>query len=336
MTDIENKKATLKTIADITGLSLSTVSLSLRGGSNLKQETRDKVAAAARQVGYVPNRAGVRLRTGRTNVIALALAADENVLDFTRLLIQGIGAQIDGTRYHLNVVPEFQRRDTVEAVRYILDNRSADGVILTHTSANDPRVKHLMTADFPFVSHGRTEFVTPHAYHDFHAEQFLEMSVERLIQKGRRNIILAAVNNGTKNYETMVDGFKAALNSAGLQGQVGHSSERLNSAQGARAFAHKLASRKEEWDGIICNNELTALSIVGGLQDKGITFATDYDLICKQNTEILPTLYPKIDTVAEDLFSTGKELAKLLMARIEGTAPRELQTLQQPEARWRS
>ena len=41
------KRATLKTISELTGLSLSTVSLSLRGGASLKEETRRKVAEAA-------------------------------------------------------------------------------------------------------------------------------------------------------------------------------------------------------------------------------------------------------------------------------------------------
>ncbi len=46
-----NQRVTLRTIADVTGLSLSTVSLSLRGGTTLKQETRDKVAEAAKSLG---------------------------------------------------------------------------------------------------------------------------------------------------------------------------------------------------------------------------------------------------------------------------------------------
>ena len=58
-----SQRVTLRTIAEMTGLSLSTVSLSLRGGTTLKQETRDKVAEAAKALGYVPDRAGVRLRT---------------------------------------------------------------------------------------------------------------------------------------------------------------------------------------------------------------------------------------------------------------------------------
>ena len=105
-------------------------------------------------------------------------------IDFARHMIQGIGQAIKGTRYHLTVTPEFDRTASVETVRYILENRTADGVIITHTGARDRRVQLLMDHDFPFVSHGRTEFFTPHAFHDFHSEEFAELAVERLAAQG--------------------------------------------------------------------------------------------------------------------------------------------------------
>ncbi len=332
------KPPTLKTIAEMTGLSLSTVSLSLRDGSNLKQSTRDKVAEAAREIGYVPNRAGVRLRTGRTNVLALILSTDQKTLDFTQQLIQGIGAHIQGTKFHLSVVPEFDHDDPAEAVRYVLENRSADGVILTHTSARDPRVQMLMDANFPMVSHGRTEFYTPHAYHDFHAERYVELAVDRLAKKGRRRILLAAVDNGTTNYSNTVGGFNRSIAEHRLVGDVLKNVEVLNTTEEARAFGRTLGQQPaaERFDSIICNNELVALAIISGLEEMGIRLGADYDLICKQTTKILPILYPTIDTVSEDLFAAGGELAKLLIARIEGEAIETLQTLHEPTPRWRS
>lgn len=335
MPDQREQRPTLKTIAEITGLSQSTVSLSLRDGNKLKQSTRDKVARAAEQIGYVPNRAGVRLRTGRTNVLALVLAADVNNLDFTRILIQGIGERIKDSRYHLSVVPEFERSDPVAAVEYILKNRSADGVVLTHTSARDPRVQMLMDADFPFVSHGRTEFYSAHAYHDFNAEKFMALSVNRLVAKGRQHILLAAVDNGTTNFANTANGFKLAIARTGITGEVAEHSDVLSNTKGARQFGEALADRDQPCDAIICNNELTALAIIGGLQGKGIQLGTDYDLICKQTTEILPTLYPQMDTVSEDLFVTGRELADLLLARIDGHDVGGLQTLHEPITHWR-
>lgn len=335
MSEQNENRPTLKTIAELTGLSQSTVSLSLRDGTKLKQATRDKVAQAAEAIGYVPNRAGVRLRTGRTNVLALVLSTDVNNLDFTRILLKGIGAQIHGSKFHLNVIPEFEHSDPVGAVQYILNNRSADGVILTHTSARDPRVQLLMDANMPFVSHGRTEFYSQHAFHDFNAEKFVELAVTRLIQKGRKHLLLAAVDNDTTNFANTVNGFNRAVANAGILGDVAQNSNLLTDTEDTRTYGRKLGKAMNGVDGIICNNELTALALIGGLQDSNQPLGSNYDLVCKQTTDILPLLYPNLDTVAEDLYSTGKELADLLIQNIEGSAADSLQTLHEPIPKWR-
>ena len=75
---------------------------------------------------------------------------------------------------------------------------------------------------------------------------------------------------------------------------------------------------------------------MGGLADRNLVEGRDYSLICRQTTDILPTLYPGIDTVGEDLSETGGELARLLIARVNGTPAETLQTLRAPMPHWRS
>ena len=336
MAEQNRKPPTLKTIAELTGLSLSTVSLSLRGGSQLRKETRDRIAAAAAEVGYVPNRAGVRLRTGQTNVLTLIQSPAKNTIDYTRQLIEGIGAHLSDTRFHLNVLPDLDPDDPEAAVRYVLQNRTADGLILTHTTARDPRVQLLTDAGFPFVCHGRTEFYTPHAYHDFHVERFVERAVERLNARGRRRILLVAEDDGTTNFAKISGGFQRALATHGLAGEVATDTGILVSPDTARAFGKGLASRPEPFDAIISNNELAALALMAGMADAGLRLGREYELICRQTTQLLPLLYPQIDTLGEDLVATGRELARLLIARVGGVPVDELQTLHAPTPLWRS
>jgi len=315
---------------------MSTVSLSLRDGSNLKKSTRQRVARAAEQIGYVPNRAGVRLRTGKTNVLALVLATEENTLDFTRRMIQGIGAHIRETRFHLNVVPEFEKTDPTAAIRYVLENRTADGVILTHTSARDPRVEYLMSREFPFVSHGRTEFHTPHPYHDFHAERYVELAVDRLAGKSRQRVLLVPVNEKTTNFSLTVNAFNRAIASCGVYGDIVDDQRLVESAELARAYGYSLAQLDEPFDAMVCSSELVGLAIVSGLLDGGRVLGRDYDMVCRQTTDILPTIYPDMDTLSEDLYKTGSELASLLIQSIDGSDADALQTLQEPIVHWRS
>ncbi|MEP3303717.1 MAG: LacI family DNA-binding transcriptional regulator, partial [Roseibium sp.] len=63
------QRPTLKTIAFMTGLGITTVSKALKDAPDIGEATKKRVRLVADQIGYRPNRAGVRLRTGKTNVI---------------------------------------------------------------------------------------------------------------------------------------------------------------------------------------------------------------------------------------------------------------------------
>lgn len=328
------QRVTLRTIAEMTGLSLSTVSLSLRGGTTLKQETRDKVAEAARALGYVPDRAGVRLRTGKTNVVALVLDGAEDSIDFARQMIQGIGQAIKGTRYHLTVIPEFERHLSADTIRYVLDHRTADGVIITHTSPRDKRVQMMIDANFPFVSHGRTEFYTPHAYHDFHSEVFAQLAVERLAAKGCKHVLLVIGDDSTTNYHNIITAYHRATARAGMETSVLEGSQARTPGE-MRALGLKLAGDAGRPDGIICDSEMRTIALVGGLQEGGLRLGADIQLIYKQTSDILPTLFPALDSVREDVFAAGIELTRLLLRRIEGEPADVLQTLAEPVPHWR-
>ena len=332
----DKKRATLRTISELTGLSQSTVSLSLRGGTALKAETRRRIAEAAASVGYVPDRAGVRLRTGKTNVIALVLDGAEAAIDFARHMIQGVGSSIKGTRYHMNVMPEFNHSHSVDTVRYIMENSVADGIVLTHTLARDPRVQLLTDADFPFVTHGRTEFLTPHAYHDFHSEEFVRLGVDRLAGLGCRSIMLVIGGDLTNNFHTIVTSFERLAARHGLTARVESRVHDNTVSAEMRQFGRDLARAPDRPDGILCDNEMRAASLIFGLQDGGLRVPEDLPFVCKQTSDVLPTLFPAIDVVEEDIVAAGVELTRLLLRRIDGEPPEVLQTLGEPVPHWRS
>ena len=329
------KRATLRTISELTGLSPSTVSLALRGGDRLKAETYRRVTEAAAELGYVPDRAGVRLRTGKTNVIALVLDRADDSIDFARYLIQGIGHAIQDTRYHLNVTPDFDRPFSVDSIRHILENRTADGVIITHTSARDPRVQLLMDHNFPFVSHGRTEFYSPHPFHDFHSEEFARLAVERMAEFNARRIVLVVGRETTNNHHNIATAYQRAGALLGMDTQVvAHKTDRAAS-EAMRQLGRDLARSDRRPDGIICDSELRSICMISGLADEGVVIGRDMQFICKQTTDLLPTLYPQMDTIEEDVIAAGGELARLLLRRIAGEPAESLQTLSEPRVHWR-
>ena len=260
----------------------------------------------------------------------------DEAIDFARHLIRGVGAALTATRYHLNVMPEFGRGDALDTVRYVLENRTADGMIITHTAPDDPRVRLMSEADFPFVSHGRTAIGVPHAFHDFNAEAFTRMAVERLASKGCRDILLLTGDDTTTNFSTIRNSFDAAIVALGMRGRVISNKEVRPASAEMRLRGAELARSPDRPDGIICDSEIRAIATICGLGDAGLVVGRDIEIICKQTSAILPTVFPQIDTIEEDVYAAGVELTRLLLRRIDGAPPAGLQTLANPVPHWRS
>jgi LacI family transcriptional regulator len=327
----DQPRPTLKTLSEMTGLSMSTVSLALRGGSKLREETRDRILEAARVIGYEPDRAGVRLRTGKTGTLALILDGSEDSVGFSRKLIAGIHQMIRERGYTLNVLPQFDRAESEETLRRLVQGRLADGVILTHTEPMDRRVQFLNEAGIPFVTHGRTEFYTDHPYHDFDIAGFVRIGIERLVAQGARSVAAVIVDNPTTCSHIMRRSFREITAELGITGEIiidrvpgeGH-------VASLRELGRHLARRVDRPDGILSDSELATLSIATGLRDNGIVPGRDIHIVSKQTSDLLRTLFPEVDTLEELVTLSGRELARLLLARIDGEETTSLQTLANP------
>ena len=81
---------------------------------------------------------------------------------------------------------------------------------------------------------------------------------------------------------------------------------------------------------------MRTIALVGGLQEGGVVLGRELQLIYKQTSGILPTLFPALDSIREDVFAAGGELTRLLLRRIEGEAITDLQSLAEPQPMWRS
>lgn len=328
--DAVRERPTLKTIAYMTGLGITTVSRALKDAPDIGAETKERVRLVANQLGYQPNRAGVRLRTGKTNVIALVLSIDEELLGFTSQLVHGISEVLGGTQYHLVVTPHSFEKDPMVPVRYILDTGSADGVIISRIEPDDARVRLMTERNLPFATHGRTDMGIVHPFHDYDNETYVYQAVQKLVQKGRKRIALLAPQSRFSFYTHSRIGFERGLTDFGAtevpMGRV--TSE--TPLDETRAYAERLMHSAGSPDGIISISGSATIALVAGLEAAGKKLGVDVDVVSKQSAEFLNWIRPEIYTVNEDVRQAGRELAKALMARIDGVAPELLQSIAQP------
>jgi LacI family transcriptional regulator len=324
------KRPTLKTLAEITGLGISTVSQALRDSPEIAADTKQRVKLAARQAGYRPNRAGVRLRTGKSNVITVVLNPQDDGSGFFANFIYGIADALVGTTYQLVVTP-YSLSDPMAPIRSIIETSSADGVILSRTQQDDPRLRYLQDNDMPFATHGRTDMAIDHCYFDFDNEAYAIAALGLLKQRGRQKAVLFNPPPMLNYYRHTLAGYEEGLRIHAMTGTTLATVNSDSSSIQTRAAALALAQRDDRPDAVVCTSARQAVSVVAGLKDGGMEIGRDYDLVAKQVTELVHVMIPEMLSIPEDYRQAGFEVASMLIARIAGEEALMLQKVVSPE-----
>ncbi len=326
----DSERPTLKTIAAETGLAIATVSRALKDAPDIGEETKKRVRETAERLGYRPNRAGVRLRTGKTNVIAVTLSTVSDMSNPSQL-IYSIAEALRGSAYHLVVMPFFPDQDPMDPIRYIVETESADGIVLNQTQVDDPRVRYLLERRFPFVTHGRTDMGLDHPYFDFDNEAYARIGVRALRAKGRRSFLLVRPPADHSYSVHMTKGFIEEAEALGLPYELmeGITSDTPSDEIEQAIFARMI--RSPLIDGIVTGSPSAAVAAIAGAEKAGKVIGQDFDIVAKEANSFLHRFRKEIIVVKEDVSRAGAFLSRALIAAIERRAPEKGQFLDRPD-----
>lgn len=324
-------RPTLRTVAAEAGVAVTTVSRALADDPRIAETTRKRISAIADKLGYVPNRAAQRLRTGRTKVISLLINPRHEFLSFTSEFLGGMYEGLSGTGYSINITADSLGDDRLETIRNIRRHSLADAIVFTRTECFDDRARYLLEHDFPFVTHGRTDFMTPHPFVDFDNEAFVRMAIARLVEKGRKHICIVMPNEKYTFGQHLRFGARQAATDHGMKLTIPTEVDLDSEPDDIAATLRKLHTGPDAPDGYVCVGEVSALITLAFLNDMGLAEGQDVDVVAKRASPISNHFRPRIETIDEDLRATGRAMAKVLLDRISGAPVEDLQVLLQPE-----
>jgi DNA-binding LacI/PurR family transcriptional regulator len=151
------QRPTLESLAAELGVSRQTVSNVLNHPSVVAERTRRRVAAAISAAGYVPSRAGRQLRTQRSQAIGIRLmpafdGINGHILDD---FLHELAEHAHRSEYRLALFAAASEDEEIATYARMRAANEIEGVVLTSTQVDDPRIAWLVTHDVPFVSFGR-------------------------------------------------------------------------------------------------------------------------------------------------------------------------------------
>lgn len=323
-------KPTLKTIARLSGLAVPTVSRALNDAPDIGTETKKLIRKIANDIGYVPNRAGVRLRTGRTNVISLVMSTEHDLMSHTARLIASVASGLRHTPFHLIVTPFFPDQDPMEPVRYIVDTGSADAIIMNQIKPEDPRVAYLMERRFPFATHGRTDWADQHPYYDFDNNAFGQIAIRQLAARGRKHIFVIAPPQTQSYGRHMVSGVQQTGKALGVEILIADGITSDTPSAEVVAFVQRMLQQRADIDAVVTASTSSAMAAVAAIEQHGAQVGQQIDVFAKEAIPFLKLFRADILTISEKVNTAGDFLAQAAIRAIRNPDDPPMQALEVP------
>lgn len=323
-------KPTLKTIARISGLAVPTVSRALNDAPDIGAETKKLIRKIANEIGYVPNRAGVRLRTGRTNVISLVMSTEHDLMSHTARLIASVAGGLRHTPFHMIVTPFFPDQDPMDPVRYIVETGSADAIIMNQIQPEDPRVAYLMARNFPFATHGRTIWADQHPYYDYDNNAFGRLAVKQLAARGRKEILLIAPPVAHSYARHMISGAQTSGAEYGVNVTIAEGITSDTPSADVVASVRETLKARPEIDAVVTASTSSAMAAVAALEQHGAQVGQQIDVFAKEAMPFLKLFRADILTLSEQVNTAGDFLAKAAIQAIRKPDEPPMQGLEVP------
>lgn len=327
----KKRRATLRTVAQHLGLSVTTVSRALKDGPEVNRRTIERVKRAAELLQYRPNAGGVSLRTGRSQSIAMIVSFERlNQLNLlTTSLLSGISTAMKARGFRTGIVPHVQHDDPLDIIQELVRDGSVDGVIITHTRPQDNRVKYLLEVGMPFVTFGRTELLSAHPYVDLDHEHIGAEAARLLLDNGHPAPLLFAPSSQFSYSLQFVKGWTKTFNSRNLTvpDELIHFS--ATTPQSGVEMANEVLRNHPGATGAFVASDEAALGFITAMHQAGRRIGYDLGLITYGGSQLHDYLNPPTSAFHYSHYRIADMLADGLARAIDGEDYARLRTVVQ-------
>ena len=316
------RPASIKEVASLAGVALSSVSRVLNDHPDVSERMREKVLRAVDELGYEPDLLASSLRSGRTHTVGFIIADIVNPL-FASIL-RGAERELRDAGYAVLLAhSEGDPARDAESAR-LFRRRRVDGLLLSLTDEEwgDTHAE-LRDNDIPIVLLDR-EVADGSAWSAVMADHRtgLRRATEHLIDLDHRDIRLITGQQTSRPARERAVGFRDAYERRGItvaDGAVVHGN--FSAVFGGRAI-DEMVGRSELPTALIAGGNLILTGIIAALRRHDIRIGRDIALITCDDIPLAEFHEPAISVVARDTEQMGVLAAQMLLELLAGGPPR--------------
>jgi LacI family transcriptional regulator len=310
-----SRPMTILDIAAEAKVSKSTVSLVLQGSDLIRDETAERVRAAARKLGYVYNRRAAELRRKSSNTIGVVI--NDLMNPFFAEVLVGLERKLVDAGYTVLMAHTSEDLARQEKVLLTMREHHAAGIALCPALGTPASLtKTVKSWGIPLVVMVRTLGSGSYDFAGSDNAEGVKLATEHLLAAGHRRIGFLGVQSGPV-LDQRLQGYKAALAKAGISFD-----ERLVfAANPTRAGGYEtmkaLLDVRPEIKAAVCYNDLAAFGALSALGERGLRAGPDFALMGFDNVVDAALSNPPLSTVDIRPSELGEQAAAILLARID-------------------
>lgn len=307
------KQITLQYIADSLNTTRATVSRALSNHPSISQETKDRINAEAKKLGYRNNRIAASLRSGKSYVIGVLIPSAE--ISFFGSIVHGIEQIAREHDYSLLLI---QTEESEEKERKGIDTLLAlkvDGILasLTKETKNISHFHHAMGEGTPVVLFdrvGNNEDIPCVINNDF---QGAVEATTHLIEQGYRKIFHIGGPQHLPIFQKRYQGYKAALSAAKIKFQEEWFVEGNVSIESGENAINGWLQKGLVPDAVFAVEDYTALGTINALKAANIKIPEQVGVIGFANELFGKYITPSLSTMDQQTELMGKQAMQLLL-----------------------
>lgn len=316
--------STIKDVARLAGVSISTVSRVANNASNVSPPIRKKVLRAIKALNYTPNIVARSLEARSLKNIAVVMGRTMDQAfsnpDFF-VILQGITSTLVKQEYSTLLLTDLKQSMELEHCIKLIRSGAVQGVIVVSSFVHDPLLSRLLEEDCPFVLIGYPPdnpdiYTTPFNTVSTNDKQSAYQAVRFLLERGHRRIGLVHAPLSYAANRKRYDGYIEAITEAGLR--IDHTliastsyevSETVSTVTALLTVAHPPTA-------VFCTDDYKATGVLRAALGLGMRVPEDLSVMGHNNYQISELTTPPLTTVTVPMFELGRSAGEILMRKI--------------------
>jgi LacI family transcriptional regulator len=307
--------STIKDVARLSGTSVGTVSR-LLNGYQIKNENREKIEQAIKELDFTLNPIARGLKTSRTNTVGILIPQLSNI--FSTRIIDGMERVFDEHGYSVLVCDS---RNSIskerEKIRFLKD-KLVDGIVVMPTGDDGEHISEILECQLPVVLVDR---LLPNTFCDGVVSDNINgayQAVESIINRGHRRIGIIAGPQAVYTAKERLEGYIRAVRDYNIEIDEELITYSEYTVEGGAAAFEKLLSLNNPPTAIFASNYEITVGTVKSIIEKGMKIGDDISVFGYDQLELSKVFTPELSVVVHPMDMIGQRAAETLIKRMKG------------------